>query len=76
MGNLGVFHGFGTQGTSLGREEGSHRKQLLLFPYHAISPPRSSQQREHSKGPLGALLLTVECGTPERQQGVERHPQA
>lgn len=48
--------------------------QLLLFPYHAISPARGSQQTEHSKGPPGAPLLTTECGTPIKAAGGRKSP--
>lgn len=48
-GNLGTFHGCGAEGTSLEGKKGATEPRLLLLPYHSISPPKGSQQMEHSK---------------------------
>lgn len=72
MGNLGASHGCGAEGTSLGRKKGTTEPRLLLLPYHSISPPKGSQQMEHSsstpRAPLPDHTMWYPSGAKEGSQ--------
>lgn len=76
MGNLGAFHGCGAEGTSLEGKKGATEPRLLLLPYHSISPPKASQQMEHSNSTPRAPLPDRRMWHPRGQQGVDRRPPA
>lgn len=64
-------------GQSLPSNEGRKKAietQLLLLPYHAISPPKGSQQMEHSKGPPGAPLPDHRMWHPREAAGGGKAP--